>query len=86
MRGWRARSALPIGAVRPLLAILLPPGALRVPGTFAAVLVALALTGGVGAHLGVAHAARLPSVLGSPVHGPRFHLTHGRLLGAVGAA
>ncbi len=40
------------GAVLPLLAILLPPAAARVPVTFAAVLVALALTGAESARLG----------------------------------
>jgi VIT1/CCC1 family predicted Fe2+/Mn2+ transporter len=37
--------AFTVGAILPLLAILLPPVAWRVPVTFAAVLVALALTG-----------------------------------------
>ncbi|WP_245581269.1 VIT1/CCC1 transporter family protein [Propionicicella superfundia] len=40
------------GALLPLLAILLPPAGLRVPITFAAVLVALALTGSLSAHIG----------------------------------
>lgn len=40
------------GAVLPMLAILLLPQAIRVPLTFAAVLVALALTGAVGAWIG----------------------------------
>jgi vacuolar iron transporter family protein len=40
------------GAVLPMLAITLPPEELRIPLTFVASLVALALTGGVGAHLG----------------------------------
>ena len=41
-----------IGAVLPMLAILLPPPEARVPVTFAAVLIALALTGIVSARLG----------------------------------
>ncbi len=41
-----------IGALLPLLAILLPPPSLRVPITFVAVLLALALTGWVSARLG----------------------------------
>lgn len=41
-----------IGALLPLVSILLPPAAWRVPVTFAAVLLALALTGALGAHLG----------------------------------
>jgi VIT1/CCC1 family predicted Fe2+/Mn2+ transporter len=40
------------GALLPMLAILLPPAALRVPVTFAAVMVALALTGALSARLG----------------------------------
>lgn len=40
------------GALLPMLAILLPPAGLRVPVTFAAVLVALALTGALSARLG----------------------------------
>jgi VIT1/CCC1 family predicted Fe2+/Mn2+ transporter len=44
--------AFTIGAVLPLLAVLLPPEAWRVPVTFAAVLIALALTGAVGARIG----------------------------------
>ena len=40
------------GALLPMLAILLPPAAVRVPVTFAAVLVALALAGALSARLG----------------------------------
>ena len=40
------------GALLPMLAILLPPASLRVPVTFAAVLIALALTGALSARLG----------------------------------
>jgi VIT1/CCC1 family predicted Fe2+/Mn2+ transporter len=47
-----------IGAILPLLAILLPPVAIRVPVTFVAVLVALALTGAVGARIGGGSVAR----------------------------
>jgi vacuolar iron transporter family protein len=53
---WQAAGAsalaFTIGAVLPLLAILLPPEPARVPVTFAAVLVALALTGALGARIG----------------------------------
>ncbi|MHA7263328.1 VIT1/CCC1 transporter family protein [Arthrobacter sp. TMN-37] len=45
-------AAFTVGAVLPLIAILLPPTGLRVPVTFAAVLLALALTGGLGAQVG----------------------------------
>ena len=41
-----------IGAVLPLLAILLPPESVRVPVTFAAVLIALAITGATSARIG----------------------------------
>jgi vacuolar iron transporter family protein len=41
-----------VGAILPLLAILLPPAGLRIPVTFVAVVAALALTGGVSAGLG----------------------------------
>lgn len=41
-----------LGGILPLLAIALPPAGWRVPVTFVAVLVALAVTGAVGAHVG----------------------------------
>lgn len=41
-----------LGALLPLVAILIPPPGMRVPVTFAAVLVALALTGSVSAKIG----------------------------------
>ncbi|MGW5141317.1 VIT1/CCC1 transporter family protein [Nocardia beijingensis] len=44
--------AFTLGALLPLLAILLPPVTARIPVTFAAVLAALALTGSVSAGLG----------------------------------
>ncbi|MGX5680290.1 VIT1/CCC1 transporter family protein [Schumannella luteola] len=44
-----------IGAVLPMLAILLPPPDWRVPVTFAAVLIALGLTGITSARIGSAH-------------------------------
>jgi VIT1/CCC1 family predicted Fe2+/Mn2+ transporter len=53
---WHAAFASAIafvaGAILPLLAILLPPENVRVPLTFAAVLVALAATGSLGAWIG----------------------------------
>ncbi len=45
-------AAFTIGAILPLLAILLPPPELRIPVTFVAVLLALAITGGVSARIG----------------------------------
>jgi VIT1/CCC1 family predicted Fe2+/Mn2+ transporter len=44
--------AFTLGAVLPMLAILLPPPGIRVPLTFVTVLVALALTGALGAWIG----------------------------------
>jgi VIT1/CCC1 family predicted Fe2+/Mn2+ transporter len=44
--------AFTIGAILPMLAILLPPAEVRIPITFGAVLLALALTGALGARLG----------------------------------
>jgi len=41
-----------IGAILPMVAILLPPEQIRVPITFAAVLIALAITGAISAHIG----------------------------------
>lgn len=45
-------AAFSVGAVLPLLAILLPPDSVRVPVTFVVVLIALALTGATGARIG----------------------------------
>lgn len=50
--------AFTLGAVLPMLAILLPPEGMRVPLTFAAVLVALAITGALGAWIGGASRIR----------------------------
>ncbi|MET8648813.1 MULTISPECIES: VIT1/CCC1 transporter family protein [Nocardia] len=44
--------AFTVGALLPLLAILLPPATARIPVTFAAVLLALAATGSLSARLG----------------------------------
>ncbi|WP_306361581.1 VIT family protein [Nocardia sp. CC227C] len=44
--------AFTVGALLPLLAILLPPVSWRIPVTFAAVMLALAITGSVSARLG----------------------------------
>ncbi|WP_280331211.1 VIT1/CCC1 transporter family protein [Nocardia wallacei] len=50
--------AFTCGALLPLLAILLPPATWRVPVTFTAVLIALAVTGSVSARLGGSNPAR----------------------------
>lgn len=44
-----------IGAVLPMVSILLPPANLRVPVTFTAVLIALAITGATSARIGGSH-------------------------------
>ncbi|NVM99805.1 VIT family protein [Arthrobacter sp. SDTb3-6] len=49
---YASAAAFTAGAILPLLAILLPPGAFRIPVTFLAVLVALALTGTLSAGIG----------------------------------
>ena len=49
---YASAAAFLIGGVLPMLAILLPPENIRVPMTFAAVLLALAITGGLGAWIG----------------------------------
>jgi len=50
--------AFTLGALLPLLAILLPPASWRVPTTFLAVLVALAGTGAAAARIGDAPVGR----------------------------
>ncbi|AIY03852.1 MULTISPECIES: VIT1/CCC1 transporter family protein [Arthrobacter] len=77
--------AFTIGAVLPMLAILLPPEGLRVPVTFVAVLLALGITGWIGAMIGggsrVKAAARV--VLGGALAlGATFAI--GSLLGSSG--
>lgn len=59
---WQAAFASAVsfsaGALLPLLAILLPPPGARIPVTFAAVLIALALTGTLSARLGGSNRSR----------------------------
>ncbi|NKS51435.1 VIT family protein [Prescottella equi] len=59
---WQAAGAsaisFTVGAILPMLAILLPPATARIPVTFAAVLVALAITGSLSARLGGARRSR----------------------------
>lgn len=74
-----------IGGLLPFIAILLPPPAWRVPVTFAAVLVALAVTGGIGAQLG--GSGRRRSVIRVVVGGALALIatfTIGSLLGTTG--
>lgn len=74
-----------IGAMLPLLAILLPPESIRVPVTFAAVLVALAITGATGARIGGSHWLRptLRVVIGGAIALAATFLI-GTLLGTTG--
>ena len=58
---WASFAAFVVGALLPMLAILLPPDSARVPVCFVSVAVALALTGWVSARLG--RAPRRPAVL-----------------------
>ncbi|MDX2024924.1 VIT family protein [Microcella sp.] len=59
LKPWQAAAASGVaflaGAVLPMLAILLPPPELRIPITFVATLVALGITGALGAILGKSH-------------------------------
>lgn len=80
-------AAFTIGALLPLLAILLPPDGWRVPVTFVAVLVALALTGWISARVGGSSARKavLRVVVGGAI---ALAATYGAglLLGASGVA
>ncbi len=76
--------AFVLGAVLPMLAILLPPPAWRVWVTFAVVLVALALAGVVGARIGGSRPGRpaLRVVVGGAI-GLAFTYGIGHLVGAA---
>jgi VIT1/CCC1 family predicted Fe2+/Mn2+ transporter len=66
---WASFLAFTVGAVLPLLAIGLLPGALRIPGTVVAVLAALVVTGVTSARLGRAPVGRavLRNVVGGGI-------------------
>jgi vacuolar iron transporter family protein len=72
------------GALLPLLAIMLPPAALRVPITFAAVLVALGLAGALSARIGRSNVRRavLRVVIGGAA-GLAFTYGVGHLFGSA---
>ncbi len=53
------------GAVIPLIAILAPPAAVRVPVAFVSVLIALAMTGALSAKVGGANVPRAAARVGS---------------------
>ena len=88
---WQAAGAsalaFTLGAILPMLAILLPPPALRVPVTFLAVLIALAITGTVGAAIGGGSRSRasLRVVIGGALALTATYLI-GTLLGTTGIA
>jgi vacuolar iron transporter family protein len=73
-----------LGALLPMLAILLPPASLRVPVTFGAVLIALSLTGAVSARLGGSNVRRavLRVVIGGAL-GLAFTYGIGHLFGTA---
>ncbi len=82
---WASCASFTVGAILPLLAIVLPPVHLRVPVTVVAVLCALVLTGWVGARLGEApvRPSVLRNVLGGGLAMAVTYLA-GTLLGAAG--
>lgn len=86
---WHAAFASAIafvtGAVLPILAILLPPPQFRVPVTFVVVLLALALTGGVGAWIGGGSKVRAAArVVAGGALALAATFSVGSLLGATG--
>lgn len=82
---WVSAFSFTLGALVPLLAILLPPASVRVPVTFAAVLLALAALGVTGARLGESPAARatIRVVVGGAAALTATFLV-GQLLGSAG--
>jgi VIT1/CCC1 family predicted Fe2+/Mn2+ transporter len=74
-----------IGALLPMIAILAPPEEVRVPVTFAAVLIALAITGSVSARIGASPMLRstLRVVIGGAIALAATFLI-GTLLGSTG--
>ena len=79
--------AFTVGAVLPMLAILLPPAEVRIPLTFVAVVIALAITGSVSAHIGGSskRKATLRLVIGGAL-AMAFTYGVGLLLGTTGIA
>ncbi|CAN5254714.1 VIT family protein [soil metagenome] len=76
-----------LGAILPMVAILLPPPGLRVPVTFVAVLVALAVTGAISAIIGRSPVPRAVArvVIGGAIALAATYLI-GNLLGTTGIA
>lgn len=82
---YASAAAFIVGAILPMLAILLPPAEIRVPVTFAAVLVSLALTGMLSAYIGGSskRVAALRLVVGGALALAATYLI-GTLLGTTG--
>src|SRR3989344_9164285 len=82
---YASAAAFLAGAMIPLLAIALPPASARVPVTFAAVLVALIITGTLSAHVGGANklAATLRVVAGGII-AMAITFGIGRMFGVIG--
>ena len=82
---WASAVAFTIGALLPFLTILLLPESVRIPGTFIAVLIALAVTGAVSARIG---GASVPRTITRVVVGGALALAAtflvGMLLGSTG--
>lgn len=82
---WASAAAFLLGSLLPMLAILLPPPEWRIPVTFVAVLLALAITGTLGARLGgtphVGRAATRVVIGGALALGATFLI--GSLLGVT---
>lgn len=77
-------AAFLVGAAIPLLAILLSPASVRLPVTWVAVLIGMAFTGGVSAHLG--GAPKIPAITRNLVGGAivmAITYTVGRLIGGA---
>ena len=72
--------AFTVGAVLPLLAVLLPPPEWRLPDTFAAVLIALVVTGWLSAYLG---GSPKPRAIGRVVTGGLLALVVTYAIGAL---
>ncbi len=78
-------AAFTVGAVLPVVAVVLPPAAWRVPVTFVAVLAALALTGEISARLGgTSRRAAIARVVVGGALGMLITYGVGHLIGAAG--
>jgi VIT1/CCC1 family predicted Fe2+/Mn2+ transporter len=79
--------AFTVGAVLPMLAIIFPPSEARIPVTFVAVILALALTGTVSARIGGSskRKATIRLVVGGAL-AMAFTFGVGSLLGTTGVA